>query len=146
MEKLILSITLVLFIAAGNINCDNGFFGKPDAKNVVSKFKSKKGKFSISFPGTPTESKDKVDTESGKIDMVTYMYENGGSEVFMVAYSDYPAKSLEGVDDKSMLEGSKGGFVGSLSLEISTENFFTIDGHTGIYFEANNSQYYSYMK
>ncbi|MFH2142712.1 MAG: hypothetical protein ABIJ97_09835, partial [Bacteroidota bacterium] len=107
---------------------------------------SKKGKFKINFGGEPTESKDAVDTDLGKIDITTYLYEASQSKVFMVAYSDYPSSSIEATDKKELLKGSKDGFVGNLQLNIDFEEFFTLDGNQGIYFKASNSEYHAAVK
>lgn len=148
MEKIFILVLSAFFLTT--VNYYSLKEGKSESGVSIvkdeGKFTSKKGKFKIQFPGEPVESKETVDTDAGKIDMVTYMYEQGTSKVFMVAYSDYPADMISSNDSKDLLKGAKEGFTGNLQLTIDFEEFFMIDGFQGLYFKASNSSYYTAVK
>jgi hypothetical protein len=148
MEKIFILVLSAFFLSTVNYLSYTDQFQKTGTAIVKDegKFTSKKGKFKIQFPGEPSENKETVDTDAGKIDMVTYMYEQGTSKVFMVAYSDYPADMISSNDSKDMLKGAKEGFTGNLQLTIDFEEFFMIDGYQGLYFKASNATYYSAIK
>lgn len=107
-----------------------------------SAFTSDAGKFTINFPGTPTEETQSVPTEVGNIEMVTFMYEKSATEVYMVAYSDYPSALIELSNAKDLLGGAKDGALGTYGATVSTEKDITIDGNPGMFFKANSDSYY----
>lgn len=118
---------------------------KDDTKKVEL-FTSEDGSFKIYFPGKPTLTKEPVDTELGKIQMYTYMYEESVSKVYMVAYSDYPKAAIESGDTDVMLDGAKNGFLKNLNLRIDEEKDITLGDYEGIYFKAQGGGYYTVMK
>ncbi len=106
-------------------------------------FTSDDGSFKINFHKKPKKSIEAVDTDAGKIDMVTYMCEE---EMFicMVAYSDYPSSITDATEPYALLEKGKGGFIGNMGLEITKENNKSDLGEVpGIYFEAAGNGYFS---
>lgn len=113
-----------------------------DALGDASTFVSDEGNFSINFPGTPTEETQSVPTEVGNIEMVTFMYEKSATEVYMVAYSDYPSALIELSNAKDLLGGAKDGALGTYGATVSTEKDITVDGNPGMYFKANSDSYY----
>ncbi len=105
-------------------------------------YMSKDGKFSINFPGTPTVESQKVATEVGDIEMVTFMYEKSATEIYMVAYSDYPSAMVEMSDPKTLLTGAKEGALSSYGAKVTEENDVELDGNPGMTFKANSDSYY----
>lgn len=127
-----------------NVKSDN----KTEKENKKDKdlFTSEDKSFKIKFPGNPQLTKEPVETELGKIEMYTYMYEHSATKVYMVAYSDYPKAAIEAGDKDMMLDGAKSGFLKKLSLKIDEEKDIEIDGNQGLYFKAQGSGFYAVMK
>jgi hypothetical protein len=106
-------------------------------------FTSKDGHFTINFPGEPTHSEQSVATEVGDILMETYMYQKSETEIFMVAYSDYPSIYVSESNAEELLAGGKTGAMESLGIVATeTDEDVELNGHPGNYFTANNGQYY----
>lgn len=112
----------------------------------AGKYTSEDGKFKINFPGTPTVTSEAIPTEVGNIDMKMFTYEKSATEVYMVAYSDYPSALVEASDAATLLEGAKSGAVSSQGAVIEEENAITVDGNPGILFKAKAGSYYMYYK
>jgi hypothetical protein len=105
-------------------------------------FKSKAGNFSILFPGTPSESIQKVPTDVGEIEMVMYTVELSAGEVYMLAYSDYPEATVAGGNSQDILNGAKEGSMNSMQSIIETESNVTIQGYPAIVFKAHSEDMY----
>jgi hypothetical protein len=105
-------------------------------------FVDEDGFFSIKFPGEPTVESQNVPTEVGDIEMVTFMYEKSATEVYMVAYSDYPSALIEMSDPAELLQGAKDGALGTYGATISEESEVEMDGNPGMMFKANSDSYY----
>lgn len=102
--------------------------------------------FDIYFFGqTPSKNVTPVDTDLGKVNMTSYMYERGSSSVYMVAVSTYPEGGLDGSDPQVLLDNAKGGFVKQLGVDAENERNISIDGHPGIYFTGQGQGYYTAM-
>lgn len=111
--------------------------------SIGDNFTSGDGNFTIIFPGEPTASSQAVPTDVGDIQMSSYMYEKSSKEVYMVAYSDYPKKYVDGSNPEELLEGGKSGAMESLGiLSTEIEEKIAIDGNPGLFFQANNGSYY----
>lgn len=102
-------------------------------------------KFKINFPGEPSEKEQDVETAVGPITMYSLMYE-GYNSAYMLAYSDYPSSFIKDGNKADLLDNAKGGFIGSLGIEVTYERKISIKGHPGIYFKAEGSGYYCVMK
>lgn len=114
----------------------------PEATESMD-FTSKDGHFSIQFPGEPQHASNSVPTDVGDIMMETYMYEKSATEVFMVAYNDYPSIYVDESNADELLEGGKSGALESLGIMTTeVEEKIEVDGHPGIFFTGNNGQYY----
>jgi hypothetical protein len=101
------------------------------------------GYFKLKFPGEPTRSSDIVETEAGDITMVTYMYEESSTRVYMLAYSDYPADLVEASNPADLVDGGRNGALESLGIETTeTLETVTLKGHPGQEFTGNNGQYF----
>lgn len=106
-------------------------------------FTSEDGHFTITFPGEPSDTAQSVPTEVGDIEMVQYMYQKSVTEVFMVAYSDYPSSMVNESNAEDLLAGGKTGALNSLGIvSTDTDESIEIDGHPGNYFTANNGQFF----
>lgn len=100
--------------------------------------------FEVNFFGQePTKKTKPVDTALGELQMTTYMYEKSNAEVFMVALSDYPVGSLDGMDKSNLLESARDGYIGNLNMTVTNERKITTKGNPGIYFEAHGGGYYT---
>ncbi|MFH2094757.1 MAG: hypothetical protein ABIJ16_03575 [Bacteroidota bacterium] len=115
-----------------------------DALNdaLGEEYTSADGNFSIKFPGNPTVESQNVPTEVGDIEMVTFMYEKSATEVYMVAYADYPSALIELSNAEDLIQGAKEGAIGEMGLQITDEEKVDINGFPGISFYADNGDYY----
>ena len=142
------------------ILCSDGAPTDKEVSDFIFSFKLKSGSsnsktnanlynndpdFRINFFGkTPDREVSPVDTDLGVINMTTYMIEESSSEVYMVAIADYPKEYMSASDSKSMLNSAKDGYLGGQGFTVSSERNLSIDGHSGIYFEASsNNGYYT---
>jgi hypothetical protein len=104
---------------------------------------AEKGYFKLKFPGEPTRSSDIVETEAGDITMVTYMYEESSTRVYILAYSDYPADLVEASNPDDLLEGGREGAMESLQLGgVETLTNITLQGFPGQEFTGNNGNFF----
>ncbi len=114
-----------------------------DSASDMQAYKSEDGNFSIMFPGTPEQSFEQVPTEVGDIGMTTLMYEESVTKVYMVAYADYPSELVEASDPDVLIQAAKDGALSSQQMNnLDEETDISINGYTGLYFKANNGQYY----
>src|SRR5689334_18808893 len=58
-------------------------------------YTSKDGGFSISLPGTPMESKQRVKTATGQLDVVLLVAEGKNDVAYVVSYSDFPPAEVK---------------------------------------------------
>lgn len=125
---------------------DNNDENVADNTNTVKEeeaFTSDDGSFKINFPKKPKKAVAPVETEAGKVDMTTYMYEEEAF-AYMVAYTDYPSLIIDATEPYSLLEKGKDGFIATMALEITKENSKSDLGDVpGIYFEAAGNGYFS---
>ncbi len=106
-------------------------------------FTHEDGHFQIRFPGTPTESSDIVPTDVGDIEMVTLLYEKSATEVYMVAYSDYPSSMVSASSPEGLLNSAKEGALNNLEILVTeNEQNISINDFPGISFRGNNGTYY----
>ncbi len=105
------------------------------------------GKYSINFPSEPIETRQAIPVEGiGDIEMVAMMYEQSQQKVFMIAHADYPeamvqaAKKADKNAVSTIVDNAKQGAVSQMNLTIKKEKKITLQGHTGIFFVANNSE------
>ncbi len=125
-------------------NHEEGVVEEPIVEEIENAiFQSEDGKFEINFFGKPSESNETVATEVGDIEMMTFMYEKSATEVYMVAYSDYPSAMVELSSAQDLLEGGKNGAVSSLGIyDFEYEEEAEKNGNPGLRFKGNNSNYY----
>ncbi|MGB1248776.1 MAG: hypothetical protein ACPG4Z_07805 [Chitinophagales bacterium] len=103
-------------------------------------FVSEDNSFQIQFPVSPERSVEVVPTEIGDIELVTYMYEQSLTKVYMVAYSEYPSLLVQMSNDEDLLIGGKEGALGSLGIyTLDEEKDLEMDGNKGMYFKGKNT-------
>src|SRR5205823_287785 len=92
-------------------------------------FTSKEGGFSVSFPGTPQASTQKVDTALGAIEIHLLVVGRGEDEAYVVSYNDYPADATK--DPDTVLTGAQKGALTNMKAELKSEKKITLSGHPG---------------
>lgn len=112
----------------------------------ADKFTSVDGKFKVDFPGTPTEESKDIATEVGNIEMKSFTYEKSATEVFMIAYSDYPSEMVKQSDPDALLKGAKEGALSNMGATMESEEKITLDGNPGYLFKAVADTYYMVYK
>ncbi|GAB4301677.1 MAG: hypothetical protein Kow0068_24580 [Marinilabiliales bacterium] len=128
MKKLLLLLVFPLIIV--NYGFDSGDY----------ELISKDGKFKINFPGKPELSSQMVDLGEtyGEIEMFMYMYSASASEVYMVAYADYPDAVFEDISKELILTSTTDGFYGSYGeAKYKKNKKITLDGHPGLTTQAS---------
>ncbi|PLX02934.1 MAG: hypothetical protein C0594_11405 [Marinilabiliales bacterium] len=100
-------------------------------------FVSEEGNFKVNFPGTPSSESSSVPTEVGNIEMVQFMYEKSATEIYMLAYSDYPTAAVDASNPAELLANAKGGFINEMGMTIEEEKEVKIGENPGIYFKAH---------
>lgn len=105
------------------------------------KYFSADGKFKIMFPGEPIRTEEKVPTDVGEITMVMFMFERNQAEAFMVAYSDYPAEMIQGLDPYQLLDGSKNGLLSNIGATEQNLKKFIIKSFPAISFEGKGTTF-----
>ncbi len=106
-------------------------------------FHSVDGKFKINFNGEPTETSEIIPTEVGDIEMTSFMYEKSATEVYLVAYNDYPSDMVKNSSVDDMLDGAKNGSSSSMNIvSFDVDENLEIEGNPGRHFKGNNGSYY----
>ena len=99
-------------------------------------FTSVEGRFSVTLPGTPNESSQRVPSAVGDIEMHMFLSDQGASG-FAVAYFDMPADLLAVADAQLLLDGAIQGAFGNVGGTVESQTNITLDGFPGI--EATGS-------
>jgi hypothetical protein len=109
------------------------------------KLNSKKGLFSITFPGEPGYSVEDVETAVGKLKMHTYLYEKSNDAAYMVAYIDYPADMVEESDNDVLLDAALDGALSSWGINVDKAKKETTwhSGYKGIFCKESNGDTYA---
>ena len=113
---------------------------------TVTKYTSPDGSFKISFPGTPIDTSQNVQTDIGMIEMESYTYEKSATEAYMVALSDYPSEIVAASSPDSLLQGAKDGALSSQGATLEFEEKVTLDGNPGYFFKAKKDSFYMCYK
>jgi len=93
-------------------------------------FKSTKGQFSLTLPGTPKEQTETINTQAGDIDLHLFLLEKSDI-AYMVGYSDYPEDLLKVAKPQQILDGARDGAVSNVKGELLQEKTATLKGHKG---------------
>ncbi len=113
----------------------------------TDKFTSEDGKFKINFPGTPKDTLQYIPTEVGNIEMKSFTYEKSATEMFMLAYCDYPSELVKQSDSETLLQGAKEGALnkdGAATVDLDEK--ITVDGNPGHFFKAYKGSFYMVFK
>ncbi|MCB1172540.1 MAG: hypothetical protein KDK39_03190 [Leptospiraceae bacterium] len=105
----------------------------------------KTAKFSITFPGQPSENTQDVETAVGRVEMHSVMHE-AGSSAYMLAYTDYPESLVRSENASVLLQNAKDSMAGSLGTAVTYEQKITLKGQPGLYYKAQGSGYYLAFK
>src|SRR5262245_32933241 len=69
------------------------------------------GRFTVQFPGTPVEQKQKFRTPAGEVDLTLFVFERKGEGTLAVGYSDLPeADAVPGLEQRR-LDNARDGLV-----------------------------------
>jgi len=142
MNKLFIPVIALLFLVACS---SSGEEIKSKVKKDINSelFISDDGSFTVAFPEAPEKEEEYVDTEVGKITLVTYIFEESLDKAYMVAYSDYPELLIMMANAKDLLQGGKQGALASLGIDnLLEENEIEKDGVEGLYFRGNDGSDY----
>jgi hypothetical protein len=117
-----------------------------ESSTNTEKFSSVDGKFKIAFPGTPVLSSENVPTEVGNIEMKSFTYEKSATEIYIIAYSDYPSELVKQSDPETLLNGAKEGALTNQQATLKSDEKITLDGNPGYYFTAVKDTYHMCYK
>lgn len=93
-------------------------------------FSSAEGAFTVLMPGDPEAQVDTVNTAAGRLDLHSFMVEQG-DRVYGVSYADYPEVAVEGSDPETMLDGARDGAVANVQGTLLSELIISLEGHPG---------------
>jgi hypothetical protein len=121
MVRLCLGLTLpLIFGAAQQENLPAGW----------SVFTSKEGGFSVALPGTPVESKQRVMTATGNLDVYLFVVEKGDTAC-VISYSDLPAAEVKAGTIEKRLDFAREGAVDKARGKLRSEKKIELNGHPG---------------
>ena len=93
-------------------------------------YTSDEGGFSVSFPGSPAQDAQNVNTPVGAIVMHTFLIEKS-DYAYMVAYSDYPESLVSQTPADAILSGARDGAVANVQGRLVSETFISLQGYLG---------------
>ena len=104
---------------------------------AILPFVSEKGRFSIQFPGTPTEDVHTTSAEIGEIKLIQFIYEKEKTQAWLVSYSDYPQKMIDLGNNAQLIKGIKHNILKNLRASPSIEKKIMLDEeYQGLEFSA----------
>lgn len=92
--------------------------------------------FSISFPGEPELSKQRIPSQSGTLELRTYLVTPGSATLY-VAVCDYGA-TAQGHDPQILLAGAEKGAIDNVKAHLLADHKITLGDSQGLAFEAEN--------
>lgn len=99
------------------------------------KFTNKLGNFGVTFPGKPINASYPVSAVDGEVTM--YMFGvKSGEKAFILAYSDFPDKTIQSKSAKDLLQDEKTGALAGATTDEEKEN--TYKGYTGLFYKAKS--------
>jgi hypothetical protein len=115
-------LTRFAFVLFGNLLvCGSVFAQLPAA------YASPEGKYQIAFPGAPKHTVQTTKTELGELKVFISTFVGKDGTVFLLSYTDMPAKAVRAENHATLFEGvkeikgSKGEIVSEKSLEFGAE-------------------------
>jgi hypothetical protein len=101
-------------------------------------FYSETGRFFAAFPGMPEHHSKDIESQTGRLRMESYVYEESATTAYMVAYTDYPVKHVERLGWEDFLLQAQAGIIRSLEVDGEVkEKPVLINGHHGSSFRCN---------
>lgn len=100
--------------------------------------------FRASFPAAPSENRQSVDTDSGPVQLRTYLLELDQAALF-IAVADYGPKTA-GSDTDDLLEGAKDGALQTSGAHLTSETKITLGTNPGLQFEAATDSAHFYAR
>jgi hypothetical protein len=94
-------------------------------------FTSKEGGFSVALPGPPAESKQRVATATGHLDVYLFLVEGKDGTAYVVSYSDLPADEVKPGSEEKRLDFAREGAVANARGKLRTEKKVELDGCPG---------------
>lgn len=111
------------------------------SEDAIIPFSSKKGRFSISFPGEPNTNSHKTASEFGEIELHQFMYSEKDTRAWTVSYSDYPDKMIRLGNSEQLLKGIKYRIVEELHAKTLSEEQVQLDKlYKGLSFVAHSKK------
>ncbi|MBL4649423.1 MAG: hypothetical protein JKY03_06795 [Aureispira sp.] len=109
----------------------------PLVPKTIPPFYSKKGDFSIVFPGTPKEHKHTTTSEIGKIELTQYIYGKNDTDAWVASFSDYPKRMIQLGNKTQLLKGIKYRILKDLRATVLFEEKIELDDkYNGLSFVA----------
>jgi hypothetical protein len=129
--RLCLGLTLPLMLGATQPE------NLPAGWRVVT---SKDGGFAIALPGEPVQSKRRVMTAAGTLDVYLFLVDGKDDASYVVSYSDLPAAQVKAGNEEKRLDFASEGAVSNARGKLRSEKKVTLDGHPGreLVIEAEN--------
>lgn len=103
----------------------------------IPPFYSKKGDFSIVFPGSPKEHQHTTTSEIGKIELTQYIYGKNDTDAWVASFSDYPKRMIQLGNTKQLLKGIKYRILEDLRATVLSEETIELENqYDGLSFVA----------
>jgi hypothetical protein len=94
-------------------------------------YTSKEGGFSVALPAKPAESKQRVVTATGHLDVYLFIVETKGDAAYVVSYSDLPAAEIKAGTAEKRLDHAREGAVDNARGKLRTEKKIELGGFPG---------------
>jgi hypothetical protein len=101
--------------------------------------------FRIRFPGKPSEESERIETESGTIEIHKITFDYSSTKAYWVSYSDYPSEMFEGRNSRELLELAKQYVIRELGegTELGAEGIRDIESNPGVFFKAQSGNFHA---
>jgi hypothetical protein len=96
-----------------------------------SVYTSKDGGFSVALPGKPAESKQRVMTATGHLDVHLFVVETKDDAAYVVSYTDLPAGEIKAGSADKRLDHARDGAVDHARGKLRTEKKIELAGSPG---------------
>jgi hypothetical protein len=94
-------------------------------------FTSKQGGFTIKLPGAPMESKRRVASAAGVLDVYLFVVDGKDDASYVVSYSDLPGEQIKAGNEQKRLDFACEGAVNNARGKLRSEKKIELDGHPG---------------
>jgi hypothetical protein len=108
-------------------------------------FSSKAGRFTVLMPATPTEQKQEIDTDTGKVESVMFIAAGANSSAFIAAYADYPNAARSAEAATMVVSGARDGILRNTKGKLINDKEISLDKNTGRAFliEQDGGQFFN---